>query len=144
MTIFRALYVSTRVWLLLIAFVLLFILAYVFPVLFPFVKLLLAVLVALCLLDGILLFRNPTKRAAFFARRELPDRLSNGDENPVTIYLENRTLSTQRAASSVESRSLVWPTNCGSRMKIDRSAQPPVRRSSRVMCSALRFFTRSP
>ncbi|RCR69153.1 DUF58 domain-containing protein [Larkinella punicea] len=90
MTLFRALYVSTRVWLLLIAFVLLFILAYVFPVLFPFVKLLLAVLVALCLLDGILLFRNPTKRAAFFARRELPDRLSNGDENPVTLYLENR------------------------------------------------------
>ncbi|WP_138994674.1 DUF58 domain-containing protein [Larkinella sp. C7] len=90
MTIFRALYVSIRVWLLLIAFVLLFILAYVFPVLFPFVKLLLAVLVALCLLDGILLFRNPTQRAAFFARRELPDRLSNGDENPVTIYLENR------------------------------------------------------
>ncbi|MGA0556249.1 DUF58 domain-containing protein [Larkinella sp. VNQ87] len=90
MKISRALYVSTRVWLLLIGFVLLFIAAYVFPVLFPLVKLALAVFAVLCVLDGVLLFRNPTGRAAFFARRELPDRLSNGDENPVTIYLENR------------------------------------------------------
>lgn len=90
MKIFRALYVSTRVWLLLIAFVLLFILAYVFPVLFPVVKLALAVFVALCLVDAVLLFRNRTERAAFFARRDVPDRLSNGDENPVMIYLENR------------------------------------------------------
>ncbi|GAB3932263.1 DUF58 domain-containing protein [Larkinella terrae] len=86
----RALYVSTRVWLLLIAFVLLFVLAYVFPVLFPIVKLTLAVFVALCVLDAVFLFRNRSERAAFFARREVPDRLSNGDENPVTIYLENR------------------------------------------------------
>ncbi|MFC5410457.1 DUF58 domain-containing protein [Larkinella bovis] len=90
MKIFRALYVSVRVWLLLIGFVLLFVTAYVFPVLFPLVKLALAVFVALCLVDGVLLFRNASERAAFFARRELPDRLSNGDENPVTIYLENR------------------------------------------------------
>ena len=27
---------------------------------------------------------------AFFARREVPDRLSNGDGNPITIYLENQ------------------------------------------------------
>lgn len=90
MTVFRALYVSVRVWIILITFALLFITAYVFPVIFPFVKLALAVFVALCLFDGIVLFRKPTERAAFFARRELPDRLSNGDENPVTIYLENR------------------------------------------------------
>ncbi|RRA99127.1 DUF58 domain-containing protein [Larkinella rosea] len=90
MKLFRALYVSTRVWLLLIAFVLLFVLAYVFPVLFPFVKLTLAVFVALCVLDAVLLFRNRSQRAAFFARRDVPDRLSNGDENPITIYLENR------------------------------------------------------
>ncbi|GAB3321796.1 DUF58 domain-containing protein [Larkinella ripae] len=86
----RALYVSTRVWLMLIGFVVLFITAYVFPVLFPLARLALAVFVALCLLDAVLLFRNRSKRAAFFARRELPERLSNGDENPVTIYLENR------------------------------------------------------
>lgn len=90
MKLFRALYVSTRVWLLLIAFALLFVAAYVFPVLFPLAKLALAVFVALCLLDAVLLFRKTGERAAFFARRELPDRLSNGDENPVTIYLENR------------------------------------------------------
>ncbi|RAK02005.1 uncharacterized protein (DUF58 family) [Larkinella arboricola] len=90
MSLFRALYVSVRVWLTLIAFVLLFITAYLVPALFPFVKLALAVFVALCLFDGIMLFRKPVERTAFFARRELPERLSNGDENPVTIYLENR------------------------------------------------------
>ncbi|GAB3267130.1 DUF58 domain-containing protein [Larkinella harenae] len=90
MSVFRALYVSVRVWLVLIGFVLLFITAYVFPVLFPFAKLALAVFVVLCLFDGIMLFRKSNAQPAFFARRELPDRLSNGDENPVAIYLENR------------------------------------------------------
>ena len=52
--------------------------------------------------------------------------------------------STRRAASSVARRSLVWPTNCGSRIKHETMAQPPVSRSSRVIWSALRFLTRSP
>ena len=52
--------------------------------------------------------------------------------------------STSRAASVVARRSLVWPTNSGSEMKHDTSAQPPVSRSSRVMFSALRFFVSSP
>lgn len=86
MTFFRALYVSLRLWLTLIGFVLAFVLAYAVPVLFPLVQVAFLVFVVLIVLDGGLLFRS---RAGVFARREVPDRLSNGDQNPLTIYLEN-------------------------------------------------------
>ena len=52
--------------------------------------------------------------------------------------------STSFCASTVASLSLVWPTNSGSLMKQDTSAQPPVIRSSRVICAALRLLTNSP
>ncbi|WP_234736459.1 DUF58 domain-containing protein [Tellurirhabdus bombi] len=83
----KALYFSRRVWLLLIALILAFVAAYVIPALFPFVRLAFFVSLFLLVLDGVLLFRG---RAKMFARREVPDRLSNGDENPIDIYLENR------------------------------------------------------
>ncbi len=88
MTVFRALYFSVRVWLILLGFALAFVLAYAFPVLFPLMQVALAVFWLLLLIDGWLLFRP--KQGIFFARREVPDRLSNGDENPVTIFLESR------------------------------------------------------
>ncbi|WP_420146858.1 DUF58 domain-containing protein [Spirosoma sp.] len=87
MTIFRALFVSTRLWFTLIAITLLFIASYAFPILFPLIQIVFAVFVLLIGIDSWLLFRT---KNAFFARRELPERLSNGDENPLTIYLENR------------------------------------------------------
>ena len=88
MTLLRALCVSVRVWLILLGFALAFVLAYAFPVLFPLMQVALAVFGLLLLIDGWLLFQpNPT---TFFARREVPDRLSNGNENPVTIFLESR------------------------------------------------------
>ncbi|MFD2571227.1 DUF58 domain-containing protein [Spirosoma soli] len=83
----RPLFVSTRLWLALIAFVLLFVAAYALPFLFPLVQVAFVVLVILIGVDGWLLFRT---KAGVFARRELPDRLSNGDQNPLAIYLENR------------------------------------------------------
>ncbi|MGF7216791.1 uncharacterized protein (DUF58 family) [Spirosoma lacussanchae] len=87
MTFFRPLFVSTRLWFTLISFVLLFVAAYAFPFLFPLVQVGVVVFVGLTLLDGWLLFRS---EAGLFARREVPDRLSNGDQNPLTVYLENR------------------------------------------------------
>ncbi|MBD2699606.1 DUF58 domain-containing protein [Spirosoma sp. BT702] len=87
MRLFRSLFVAIRLWFALIAIVLLFVAAYAFPILFPLMKIAFAVFILMILLDGWLLFRQ---KEAFFARRELPDRLSNGDENPLTIYLENR------------------------------------------------------
>lgn len=44
------------------------------------------VFVLLVLMDGVLLYR--TKRDVFL-RRSIPDRLSNGDENELHIYVEN-------------------------------------------------------
>ncbi len=85
---FRALYFSVRVWLVLIGLVLAFVLAYAVPVLLPVVQLALLVFGALLLADGVALFGSP--QTAFFARRDVPDRLSNGDDNPLTIFLENR------------------------------------------------------
>lgn len=88
MTLLRALYFSVRVWLILLGFALAFVLSYAFPLLFPIVQVALAVFGLLLLIDGWLLFG--THQNVFFARREVPDRLSNGDENPVTIFLESR------------------------------------------------------
>ncbi|CCH56186.1 protein of unknown function DUF58 [Fibrisoma limi BUZ 3] len=84
----RALFISSRTWSILIGFVLLFVAAYGLPVLFPVAQVAFVVFVILLLLDGLALFRSAN--TPFFARREVPDRLSNGDENPLTIYVENR------------------------------------------------------
>jgi len=88
MTLLRALYFSVRIWLILLGFALAFVLSYAFPVLFPIVQVALAVFGLLLLIDGWLLFR--TGPNVFFARREVPDRLSNGDDNPITLFLESR------------------------------------------------------
>lgn len=87
MTFLRPLFVATRLWFVLIAIVLLFVAAYAFPILFPVAKVIFAVFMILIGVESWLLFRT---RRGFFARREVPERLSNGDENPLTIYLENR------------------------------------------------------
>ncbi|RIV27457.1 DUF58 domain-containing protein [Fibrisoma montanum] len=84
----RALFISSHTWSILIGFVLLFVAAYGLPILFPVAQVGFAVFVLLLLLDGMALFRSRT--TSVFARREVPDRLSNGDENPLTIYVENR------------------------------------------------------
>ncbi|MFN8343401.1 MAG: DUF58 domain-containing protein [Spirosomataceae bacterium] len=89
MKLFRNLYISNLFWGVLIGIISLFMLAYVFPVLFGFAKLLTAVAALLVLADSLLLFRP---KEGFFARREVADRLSNGDLNPAAIYLENRYL----------------------------------------------------
>ncbi len=86
----RPLFVALRLWFLLIAFVMAFVVAWVFPLLLPLVQITFGVFLLLVGIDGWLLFRpTPGKQTAFFARRDVPDRLSNGDENPLTIYLEN-------------------------------------------------------
>ncbi|GAB2597936.1 DUF58 domain-containing protein [Spirosoma areae] len=87
MKFLRSLFIATRLWFSLIALVLLFVVAYAFPILFPLVKVAFAVFMVLTGVDSWLLFRAPN---GIFARRDVPDRLSNGDENPLLIYLENR------------------------------------------------------
>ncbi|WP_157579267.1 DUF58 domain-containing protein [Spirosoma montaniterrae] len=92
MNLYRALFVSLRLWLMLVGFVLLFVAAYALPLLFPLAKLAFFVFLSAIVIDAWLLFRpgNVRDKLPFFARRDVPDRLSNGDNNPLTIYLENR------------------------------------------------------
>ena len=92
MTRLRPLFAATRLWFALVTFVGLFVAAYAVSVLLPLVQVGFLVLLILVGLDGWLLFRvrNGRNGESFFARRDVPDRLSNGDENPLTIYLENR------------------------------------------------------
>lgn len=87
MKLIRSLYVSVRVWLALVGFTLLFVAAFALPVLLPVVQVGLVVFILLLAIETVLLFRL---KDGFFARRDVPDRLSNGDENPLSIYLENR------------------------------------------------------
>lgn len=87
MKFFHSLFVATRLWFSLLGLILLFVAAYPFPFMLPLAEVTFAVFLMLIGLDSWLLFRQ---KAGFFARREVPDRLSNGDENPLTIYLENR------------------------------------------------------
>ncbi|TAF94923.1 MAG: DUF58 domain-containing protein [Cytophagia bacterium] len=86
MKILQNLYFSTLFWAVFIAIGLLFLVAYVFPVLFGTVKLVFVLWVVLTLTDALLLFKNPK---GIFARRDTPERLSNGDENPLQLHLQN-------------------------------------------------------
>ena len=87
MKLIRSLFFSTLFWGVLVGLIASFLLAYVFPSLFSFAKLLTVIAVLLVLIDTVLLFKP---NAGFFSRRDVADRLSNGDPNPITLYLENR------------------------------------------------------
>ena len=83
---FKSLYLSNLVFYITIFLVVMFVLAFVFPVLFGITQMLFFVFMLMLLVDGIMLYRP---KRGVFARRESPERLSNGDENPLSIYLEN-------------------------------------------------------
>ena len=87
MKLIRSLFFSTLFWGIFVGLVASFLLAYVFPSLFGLAKLLTVIALLLVLIDIVLLFKP---NAGFFSRRDVPDRLSNGDLNPITLYLENR------------------------------------------------------
>jgi len=63
-----------------------FILAYIIPVLFTLVKIAVLFFIVLAIVDIFLLFRA---KKGLRGRRLTGDKLSNGDENPIEIYLEN-------------------------------------------------------
>lgn len=67
--------------------VIMLILGYVFPGLQDVGYVLLGILTILLLVDLLMLYRV---RKGVLARRECSHKFSNGDENPVDIYLENR------------------------------------------------------
>ena len=85
-TFFKSLYLSNLVFYITTFLVIMFILAFVFPVLLGIAQMLFFVFILMVLVDGIILYRT---KKGIFSRREAPDRLSNGDENQLSIYLEN-------------------------------------------------------
>jgi uncharacterized protein (DUF58 family) len=87
MSLIRSLYISKTFWLLGASLVAGFVLAYIYPVLLPVINLLLVLAIAFVIVDAVILFRP---NSGFFARRSAPERFSNGDANPVTLFLENR------------------------------------------------------
>lgn len=64
----------------------LFVLSFIFPWLFTIVKLILLMFITLAVLDAILLF---AAKKGVLGQRILPEKFSNGDENPVCITIQN-------------------------------------------------------
>jgi len=83
----KLLYLNKRLFLVLGIIALCFILAYLFPPILFLVKLALVALIFVVLADIILLFR---RKEGIKGKRLLPQKLSNGDENPISLFLENR------------------------------------------------------
>ena len=83
---FRSLFLTRRFFFVLGGLGLLFILSYSVPVVFGLARVLLGVAVALLLTDVLLLYRV---RQGIDGHRLTPDKLSNGDDNPLQIVLEN-------------------------------------------------------
>ena len=83
----KSFYLSSRFFIVISLLVLLFVLSYFFPPLLVITNLLLVAAVFLLVSDIFLLFIN---KKGVYAYRVTPNRLSNGDENEIKIFLENR------------------------------------------------------
>jgi len=82
---FKHTYLTFRFFLVAMVFVALFILAYIYSGLLSIVSALFFVAIGLVIIDLILLF----KQKGISASRVLPEKLSNGDDNPIEITLQN-------------------------------------------------------
>ena len=82
---FKHTYLTFRFFVVAMILVALFILAYIYPGLLSIVTLLFFIAIGLVIIDFILLF----KQKGISASRILPEKLSNGDDNPIEITLQN-------------------------------------------------------
>ncbi|MBT8392098.1 MAG: DUF58 domain-containing protein [Ignavibacteria bacterium] len=87
MRIIKSFYVSAKFFIVLIAEIILFVLSYFLPPLQLFSNIILIAIVFLLISDAVILF---TIKKGINAYRDAPNRLSNGDENEIKIFLENR------------------------------------------------------
>ncbi len=83
----KSLYLQKRFFFVLFSLVTLFVISYFYIDLYEATKLLFFILVVATVFDVLLLYRNKT---GIQASRELPEKLSNGDDNPIVIRLTNR------------------------------------------------------
>lgn len=84
---FKSLYLTQRFFIAIFSLAILFVVSYFFGTLFWVIKLLFFILILLVVVDCLLLYLNKT---GIQARRVLPEKLSNGDENPIEIKVVNR------------------------------------------------------
>lgn len=83
---FKSFFINQRFFIAYFGVVLLFVLSYFRPALFPIAQLVLVLLLLITLLDGFFLY---SKKTPIKAKRILPDKFSNGDENEIYITLKN-------------------------------------------------------
>lgn len=84
---FKSLYLHQRLFWILALLVCTLIVGYFFAVVFVLAKFALLLLGVAVLVDFVLLYRS---KSALVANRQVQERFSNGDDNPVHIELENR------------------------------------------------------
>lgn len=87
MRLIREIYTQFRLYAISSIIILLFVLGQFFDPMFFIAKVLLLFFVLLLIFDAILLFF--TRRQLVLLRRIMPEKLSNGEENKVTIYITN-------------------------------------------------------
>jgi uncharacterized protein (DUF58 family) len=84
---YKSLFFTTRPFWLAALVAVLFTVAFFIPRIEMIPRILLAILALLLVIDCIVLY---SRREGMFARRTVPERLSNGDENALHIFTENR------------------------------------------------------
>jgi len=82
----KKIYLEQNFFYAIISIVVLFVMSYLFPFLFGVTKALLLSLFALTFMDIMILF---FAKKGVQAKRVLPEKLSNGDKNPIEIYVKN-------------------------------------------------------
>ncbi|TAE45112.1 MAG: DUF58 domain-containing protein, partial [Bacteroidetes bacterium] len=88
MQLYRDTFIRPRFFLLLLAIAGSFVLAHLFPVLLPVSQAALGLVLAFTGLDMYLLW---SKNTTVEMRREVAEKLSNGDDNPVEIFIHNQS-----------------------------------------------------
>ncbi|MGB5289562.1 MAG: hypothetical protein WBN42_13830, partial [Ignavibacteriaceae bacterium] len=83
----KSFYLSSRFFIVIASLVFLFVLSYFFPPLLVISNLLFVGIVFLLLSDIYILYMN---KKGIYSFRITPNRLSNGDDNEIKIFLENR------------------------------------------------------
>jgi len=83
----KSLYLNKQFFIVLFSLAVLFVVSYFFQELFGVAKLLFYLLLAFLIFDIFLLYRNKT---GIQAQRNLPEKLSNGDDNSIEIKVVNR------------------------------------------------------
>jgi len=85
--VLKSFYLSSRLFIVAAGLAVLFVFSYFLPQLLVISNLLFAAVVFLLVSDALILFIN---KKGIYSYRAAPNRLSNGDDNEIKIFLENR------------------------------------------------------